>query len=197
MTVASLGAMALGIYNCCTAGSSEGMAEACIVVILNRVGEYFEDWATERSRKSIAGLMDMRPDHVRLESGEIVAPETVTPGTIIIVKKGERVPLDGILQAEGAQKSAVHVKASAAAQACAGNGAAEQAAGAAAQACAGNGAPAEIAGAAAKIQAAEKAAAILDMMALTGESEPVAAHPGDEILSGSVNMGGAANINGP
>ncbi|MCM1329298.1 MAG: cadmium-translocating P-type ATPase [Ruminococcus sp.] len=89
MTVASLGAFFVGEY-------SEGAA----VMILYQIGELFQSYAVRRSRKSIADLMDIRPDaaNLKTESGvEIVPPETVKRGDIIVVKAGEKIPLDGII----------------------------------------------------------------------------------------------------
>lgn len=91
MFVATLGAFAIGEY-------SEGVA----VLLFYRMGEYLQDRAVERSRRSISALMNIRPDYANLlEDGKesIVSPEEVRPGQIIIVKPGERVPLDGIVTA--------------------------------------------------------------------------------------------------
>ena len=94
MTIASLGAFALGDYK-------EGVA----VMIFFRVGELFEDYAVSRSRKSISSLMDLRPDTaVVLENGEEVEkdPEEVVIGDRLLVKPGERIPVDGrVLEGTG------------------------------------------------------------------------------------------------
>lgn len=87
MAVASFGAMALGEY-----------PEAVAVMLFYQVGEWFQSYALERSRKNIADLMDIRPDYANLEkNGEIeeVDPEEVVVGDIIVIQPGERVPLDG------------------------------------------------------------------------------------------------------
>ena len=87
MAIASIGAMILGEY-------PEGVA----VMLFYQVGELFEDIAVGRSRKSIADLMDIRPDYANLEIDDVlqqVEPETVELGSVIVVKPGERVPLDG------------------------------------------------------------------------------------------------------
>lgn len=88
MAIATIGAMALGDY-------PEGVA----VMMFYQVGEWFQSYAVGRSRRSISELMDIRPDHanLRLEDGSlsIVSPEEVTAGQIIVIKPGERVPLDG------------------------------------------------------------------------------------------------------
>ena len=93
MAVASLGAMVMGEY-----------AEGAAVMALYQVGEYFQDKAVDKSRASIAALMDIRPDQANLlRDGEVVAvhPEEVRPGEMILVRPGEKVPLDGVV-AEGA-----------------------------------------------------------------------------------------------
>ena len=70
--------------------------EAVMVMILYQTGEYFQDRAVEKSRKSIAGLMDIRPDYANL-NGEKVAPQKIKIGDIITVNTGEKIPLDGIV----------------------------------------------------------------------------------------------------
>ena len=87
MTVATLGAIAIG-----------QLSEAVGVMLFYSVGEYLQDRAVHRSRRSISSLMDLRPDYARLVTDEgttRVAPETVDPGSTIEVLPGERVPLDG------------------------------------------------------------------------------------------------------
>lgn len=87
MTVATLGAFGLREY-------SEGVA----VMLFYQVGEFFQSYAVAQSRKSIAGLMNIRPDYANLlKDGKIVkvSPEEVSPGDVIVVKPGERIPLDG------------------------------------------------------------------------------------------------------
>lgn len=87
MTVATLGAMAI-----------QEFAEAVAVMLFYSVGEYVQDRAVDRSRRSISSLMDLRPDFARLlseGSTEEVEPETVAVGATIEVRPGERVPLDG------------------------------------------------------------------------------------------------------
>ena len=100
MCVATLGAFALAIYRGVTGQSIEGFDEACAVLLFYQVGEFFQDYATERSRRSIAGLMDIRPDYANvLRNGaeKRVAPEEVAVGEIIVVNAGEKVPLDGVV----------------------------------------------------------------------------------------------------
>ena len=87
MAIASVGAFAIGEY-------SEGTA----VMLFYQVGELFQDYAVDKSRKSIASLMDIRPDVAFVKrDGKIekVSPEEVKIGETIVVKPGEKVPLDG------------------------------------------------------------------------------------------------------
>lgn len=89
MAVASLGAFFVGEYN-----------EAVAVMLFYQIGEAFEDYAVGKSRKSITQLMDIRPDSANLKTDEgivEVRPSKVKPGNIIIVRPGEKVPLDGII----------------------------------------------------------------------------------------------------
>jgi len=89
MVVASLGAFATGEY-----------PEAVAVMLFFQVGELFESIAVGRTRKSISALMDIRPDYaVLIEDGEekTVSPEDVPLGSLIVIKPGERVPLDGVV----------------------------------------------------------------------------------------------------
>lgn len=100
MAVATLGAFGLGIYTGITKHSPDGFDEACAVLLFYQVGEWFQSYAIGKSRKSIASLMDIRPDYANLlEEDEIkvVSPDMVPLGATIVVKPGERVPLDGIL----------------------------------------------------------------------------------------------------
>jgi Cd2+/Zn2+-exporting ATPase len=100
MAVATLGAFGLGIYTGITEHSPDGFDEACAVLLFYQVGEWFQSYAAGKSRKSIASLMDIRPDYANLlEEDEIkvVSPDMVPLGSTIVVKPGERVPLDGIL----------------------------------------------------------------------------------------------------
>jgi Cd2+/Zn2+-exporting ATPase len=73
-------------------------AEAVFVMLFYQVGELFQDYAVGRSRQSIAALMDIRPDYANVEENgalQQVDPEDVAVGSVIVVKPGERVPLDG------------------------------------------------------------------------------------------------------
>ncbi len=99
MSVATLGAFALHIFRGASGMEAEGAEEACAVLLFYQVGEFFEHYATGKSRKSISALMDIRPDSANLlEGGEVrtVSPEEVKIGDIIVVNPGERVPLDGV-----------------------------------------------------------------------------------------------------
>ena len=89
MSIATLGALAIGEY-----------PEAVAVMLLYQTGELFQSYALGKSRKSISALMDIRPDiaHVERNSETVtVSPEEVAVGEVIVVKPGERVPLDGVV----------------------------------------------------------------------------------------------------
>ena len=89
MAVATIGAIALGDY-------SEGVA----VMLLYQIGEWFQGYAVQRSRRSISSLMDIRPDTARVVrdgAEEEVFPDEVEVGETILIRPGERVPLDGIV----------------------------------------------------------------------------------------------------
>lgn len=100
MSIATLGALFIGFLP----GAATEFPEAVFVMLFFQVGELFEHYAEDRSRKSIAELMDIRPDvaHVEREGGvQTVEPTTVGVGEIIEVRPGERVPMDGcILEGE-------------------------------------------------------------------------------------------------
>lgn len=101
MCVASLGAFALGIYTSVMHLGQEGFDEGCAVLLFYQVGEFFQSYATGKSRKSISALMDIRPDYanIKREDGvvEQVDPSEVQVGDIIVVYPGEKVPLDGVI----------------------------------------------------------------------------------------------------
>ena len=129
MSIATLGAFAIGEY-----------PEAVFVMIFFQVGELFESISVGKSRRSIAALMDIRPDYANLERDGAVEqadPEEVAVGDVIVVKPGERVPLDGVIL-EGESS--------------------------------------------------------LDTAALTGESLPRDAGPGDAVSSGCVNLRGLLRL---
>lgn len=100
MCVATLGAFALAIYRGVMGLTIEGFDEACAVLLFYQVGEFFQAYATGKSRKSISSLMDIRPDYANLVAGNeptIVSPDQVKVGDIILVNPGEKVPLDGVI----------------------------------------------------------------------------------------------------
>ena len=101
MCVASLGAFALGIYTSVTGRAQEGFDEGCAVLLFYQVGEFFQSYATGKSRKSISALMDIRPDYANVKREddvvEQVDPSEVKVGDVIVVYPGEKVPLDGIV----------------------------------------------------------------------------------------------------
>ena len=96
MSVATLGALAIGFLP----GAENQFPEAVFVMLFFQVGELFEGYAEGKSRDSIAHLMDIRPDAAHVERhGEVqtVVPDQVQPGETIVIKPGERVPLDGVV----------------------------------------------------------------------------------------------------
>ena len=89
MTIATIGAFAIG-----------EIPEAVAVMLFYQVGELFQDYAVDKSRKSISTLMDIRPDYANIQKNgkiEKIAPEEIKIGETIVVKPGEKVPLDGIV----------------------------------------------------------------------------------------------------
>ena len=89
MTIATIGAFAIGEY-----------PEAVAVMLFYQIGEMFQSYAVDKSRKSIASLMDIRPDFANIKKNgsiEKVSPDKISIGDIIIVKPGEKVPLDGTI----------------------------------------------------------------------------------------------------
>lgn len=98
MSLATIGAFATGEY-----------LEAVLVMLLYQIGELFQSYAVGKSRKSITELMDIRPDYANIEqNGKLVKvdPEEISVGDKIIVKPGEKIPLDGIVE-DGDRKSVV------------------------------------------------------------------------------------------
>jgi Cd2+/Zn2+-exporting ATPase len=96
MSVATLGALGIGFMP----GAETQFPEAVFVMLFFQVGELFEEMAEGRSRKSIAHLMDLRPDAAHVErDGKLltVKPEEVQPGEIILIQPGEKVPMDGVV----------------------------------------------------------------------------------------------------
>ena len=87
MTIATLGAMLISEY-----------PEALAVMLFYQIGELFQSYAVDKSRKSIASLMDIRPDYANLKKEDQIVkvdPDQVQLGDLIIIKPGEKVPLDG------------------------------------------------------------------------------------------------------
>lgn len=125
MSIATIGAMVIGEH-----------AEGVAVMLFYQVGELFQSYAVEKSRKSIASLMNIRPDYANVKIGDNIVktdPDSVKVGEIIIIKPGEKIPLDSKMIS-------------------------------------GN--------------------STLDTSALTGESLPRDIVPGDELLSGTINLSG-------
>ena len=95
MSVATIGAFAIALYE----GSGE-YSEAVMVMLLYQIGELFQSYAVGRSRKNISELMDIRPDYANIEEdGELkkVDPDEVAIGSVIVVRPGEKIPIDGII----------------------------------------------------------------------------------------------------
>ena len=129
MSLATVGALATGEY-----------PEAVFVMLFYQVCELFQSYAVDQSRKSITSLMDIRPDYANIEvDGQLrqVDPEDVAVGDTIVIKAGERIPLDGVVL-EGTSN--------------------------------------------------------VDTAALTGESLPREAQPGDDVISGCVNLSGLLRV---
>ena len=135
MAVATAGAFALAVYE-----KSGDYTEAIAVMLFYQVGEWFQSYAVGKSRRNISELMDIRPDYANIETdGQLqkVDPDEVEIGNIIVVRPGEKVPIDGVV----------------------------------------------VSGTSA-----------LNTSALTGESLPRDAAPGDEVVSGCINMTGVLKI---
>lgn len=129
MTIATFGAFLLG-----------DLGEACAVMLFYQVGEWFQSYAVGKSRKSITDLMDICPEYANVKragSIEEVEPDEVQVGEVIVVKPGEKVPLDGIVQSGFSS---------------------------------------------------------LDTKAITGESMPRDVKPGEQIVSGCVNMSAVLEV---
>lgn len=136
MAIATIGALCIGFFP----GAETEFPEAVFVMLFFQVGELFEGYAEGKSRDSISHLMDIRPDVanvIRNKEVQSVAPDTVKIGETILIKRGEKIPLDGIVT-EGS--------------------------------------------------------ALLDTVALTGESVPRAIKKGEEIYSGCINLKGELKV---
>ena len=102
MTVATIGAFAMVFFP----DTDPHMAEGAAVMLFYQVGELFQSYAVGKSRKSIAAMMDIAPDYANIERDGALAqvdPDEVRIGDVIVVKPGERVPIDGIV-VEGASQ---------------------------------------------------------------------------------------------
>ena len=101
MAVATLGAFAMVLFP----DTDPHMAEGAAVMLFYQVGELFQAYAVGKSRKSISAMMDIAPDYANIEDTEgnlkQVDPDEVARGTVIVIKPGERVPIDGVI-VEGA-----------------------------------------------------------------------------------------------
>jgi len=96
MSIATIGALCIGFLP----GAETQYPEAVFVMLFFQIGELFEGYAEGKSREGIAHLMDIRPDTANVERNgkmETVSPEQVEVGEIIIIKPGEKVPLDGVV----------------------------------------------------------------------------------------------------
>ena len=105
MTIATFGAFALVLFP----ESEPHMAEGAAVMLFFQVGELFQDYAVGKSRKSIAGMMDIAPEFANImQKGGLVqvSPHAVKPGDEFVVKPGERIPLDGVVIAGASQVDA-------------------------------------------------------------------------------------------
>lgn len=96
MTLATVGALCIGFFP----GADTEFPEAVFVMLFFQIGELFEGYAEGKSRDSISHLMNIRPDVAHVERAgtvEDISPESVSVGSIVIVKPGEKVPLDGVV----------------------------------------------------------------------------------------------------
>ncbi len=134
MAVATVGAMALAVWQ------DGDYTEAIAVMLFYQIGEWFQSYAVDKSRRNISELMDIRPDYANIQVDghlEKVDPDEVAVGTLIYVQPGEKVPIDGVVEA---------------------------------------------------------GTSTLNTSALTGESLPRETAPGEEIISGCVNLTGLLTI---
>ncbi|MBO7044896.1 MAG: cadmium-translocating P-type ATPase [Prevotella sp.] len=92
MSIATIGALCIGFLP----GAETEFPEAVFVMLFFQIGELFESYAEGKSRDSIAHLMDIRPDIAHVE-GKDVSPESVEVGSVIVIRPGEKVPLDGVI----------------------------------------------------------------------------------------------------
>ncbi len=95
MAIATVGAIALALYD-----GSGNYTEAVAVMLFYQIGEWFQSYAVDRSRRNITDLMDIRPDYANLEiDGRLMKadPDDVAVGSVIVVQPGEKVPIDGVV----------------------------------------------------------------------------------------------------
>ena len=104
MAIATVGAIALGIYRVLTGDMTEGLEngrEGVAVMLFYQIGELFQSYAVGKSRRNISELIDIRPDYANIEdeSGKLIQvdPDEVEVGSVILVQPGEKVPIDGII----------------------------------------------------------------------------------------------------
>lgn len=104
MAIATVGAIALGIYRVLHGEMAEGLEngrEGVAVMLFYQIGELFQSYAVGKSRRNISELMDIRPDYANIESEdgklEQVAPDEVEVGSVILVQPGEKIPIDGVI----------------------------------------------------------------------------------------------------
>ena len=102
MSVATIGALCIGFLP----GAEHQFPEAVFVMLFFQIGELFEGYAEGKSRESISHLMDIRPDYANVENSQLstlnsqlkrVSPEEVEVGSVIVIRPGEKVPLDGVV----------------------------------------------------------------------------------------------------
>lgn len=107
MAVATVGALAIAIYERLSAAGAAaghgegGYTEAVAVMLFYQIGEWFQSYAVGKSRRNISELMDIRPDYANIEKdGELekVDPDEVEIGSVIVVKPGEKIPIDGVIE---------------------------------------------------------------------------------------------------
>lgn len=104
MAIATVGAIALGIFRVLNGEMAEGLEngrEGVAVMLFYQIGELFQSYAVGKSRRNISELMDIRPDYANIEDEngklEQVDPDEVEVGSVILVQPGEKIPIDGII----------------------------------------------------------------------------------------------------
>ncbi len=104
MAIATVGAIALGIYRVLNGEMAEGLEngrEGVAVMLFYQIGELFQSYAVGKSRRNISELMDIRPDYANVEDEngiwEQIDPDEVEVGSVILVQPGEKIPIDGII----------------------------------------------------------------------------------------------------